>query len=87
MEQLTGSKLVTEYGKTVYCHLVYLIYMQSTSCEMSHWINHKLESRFLGEIFRYADDTILKAENKDLKSLLRSVKEESKKPGLKFNKN
>ena len=28
----------------------YLIYMQSTSCEMLGWMKHKLESRLLGEI-------------------------------------
>ena len=28
----------------------YLTYMQSTSCEMSGWIKHKLESRLPGEI-------------------------------------
>ena len=85
MEQLTGSKLIKEYDKTVYCHPVYLIYMQSTSCEMPHWINHKLESRFLREIFRYADDTILRAEGEEeLKSLLK-VKEKSEKAGLKLN--
>ena len=34
MEQWTGLKLGKEYKKTVYCHLVSLISMQSTSCEM-----------------------------------------------------
>ena len=34
---------------------------------------------------RYADDTTLTAENKELKSLLKKVKEESEKVGLKFN--
>ena len=35
---------------------------------------------------RYADDTTLMAENKEeLKSLLKKVKEESEKVGLKFN--
>ena len=34
----------------MYCHPVYLTYMQSTSCEMLGWMKHKLESRFLGEI-------------------------------------
>ena len=33
MEQ-TGSKLGKEYVKAAYCHLAYLTYMQSTSCEM-----------------------------------------------------
>ena len=31
MEQLTGSKSGKEYDKAVYCHPVYLTYMQSTS--------------------------------------------------------
>ena len=38
------------YIKAVYCHPAYLIYMQSTSCEMPGWMNHKLESRLPGEI-------------------------------------
>ena len=50
MEQQTGSKLAKEYVKDVYCHPVYLIYMQSTSSEMLGWMNHKLESRLQGEI-------------------------------------
>ena len=33
-----------------YCHPVYLIYMQSTSCEMLSWKKHELDSRFPGEI-------------------------------------
>ena len=50
MEQWTGSKLGKEYVKAVYCHSAYLTSIQSTSCEMLGWINHKLESRLLGEI-------------------------------------
>ena len=42
MEQWTGSKLRQEYDKAVYCHLAYLTYIQSISCEMSGWMNHKL---------------------------------------------
>ena len=34
MEQWTGFKLGKEYVKAVYCHLAYLTYTQSTSCEM-----------------------------------------------------
>ena len=48
MEQQTGCKLGKEYIKAVYCHLAYLTYMQSTSCEIPGWMKHKLESRFLG---------------------------------------
>ena len=50
MEQQTGSKLGKEYIKAVYCHLAYLIYMQSTSCKMLDQMKHKLESRLQGEI-------------------------------------
>ena len=50
MEQWTGSKLVKEYIKAVYCHPAYLTYMQSASCEMLGGMKHKLESRLLGEI-------------------------------------
>ena len=50
MEQQTGSKLGKEYVKTVYCHPVYLTYMQSASCKMLDWMKHKLESRSLADI-------------------------------------
>ena len=39
MEQLTGSKLGKAYDKAVYCHTVYLTYMQSTSWEMLGWMD------------------------------------------------
>ena len=55
MEQQTGSKLGKEYVKAVYCHPAYLTYMQSTLFEMPGWINHKLESRLLGEISTTSD--------------------------------
>ena len=50
MEQWTGSELGKEYVKAIYCHPAYLTYMQSTSCEVPGWMNHKLESRLLGEL-------------------------------------
>ena len=49
MEQQTGSKEEKEYVKAVYCHLAYLTYMQSTSCEMLDCMKPKLESRLLGD--------------------------------------
>ena len=49
-EQQTGSKMGKEYIKAVYCHLAYLTYMPNTSCEMTDWVKHKLESRLPGEI-------------------------------------
>ena len=51
----TGSKLGKQCIKAVYCHTVYLTYMQSTSCEMPGWMKHKLESRFLGKISTTSD--------------------------------
>ena len=60
--------------------------MQSTSCEMTDWMKHKLESRLPRESInnlRYADDTTLMAESEEeLKSLLMKVKEESGKACL-----
>ena len=51
----TGSKSGKEYIKAVYCHPAYLTSMQSTSCQMSGFMNHKLESRLLGEISTTSD--------------------------------
>ena len=50
MEQQTGSKLGKDYVKAAYCHLAYLAYMQSASCKMPGWMNHKLETRLPEEI-------------------------------------
>ena len=72
----TGFKLGKEHIKDEYCQPAYLTYMQSTSCEMSGWMKHELESR----------DTTLTADSKEeLRSLLMKVKEESEKVGLKLN--
>ena len=46
----TTEQLNWTHDKAVYCHPVNLISMQSTSCEMLGWLNHKLESRLPGEI-------------------------------------
>ena len=50
-------------------------------------MKQRLESRLPGDInnLRYAVDTTLMAESKELKSLLMKVKEESEKVGLKLN--
>ena len=61
--------------------------MQSTSWEMPGWMKHKLESiagRNISNLI-YADDTTLRSESKELKSLLTKVKEESENAGLKLN--
>ena len=44
----------------------------------------KIARRYINNL-RYADDTTLMAESKELKSLLMKVKEESPKVGLKLN--
>ena len=56
-KQPTGSKLGKEYIKAVYCHPAYLTSIQSISCKMIYpgWMNHKLKSRFLGEISTTSD--------------------------------
>ena len=87
MEQ-TGSKLGKEYIKAMYCHLAYLTYMQSTSYKMPGWMKLKLESRLLGETSTTSDMQIIpesEESEEEQKSLLKRVKEESEKAGLKLN--
>ena len=55
MEKWTGSKLGKVYVKAAYCHPAYLTYMQSTSCEMLSWMNHKLKLGLQGEISTVSD--------------------------------
>ena len=50
MEELTGSNLGKKYVNAIYCHSAYLTCLQSTSCKMPDWMNHKLETRSLGEV-------------------------------------
>ena len=47
---MSSTKKASPNVKAVYCHPVYLTYMQSTSRETLDWKKHKLESRYLGEI-------------------------------------
>ena len=89
MEQQTGSKEEKEFVKAVYCHPVYLTYMQSTSWETLDWKKHKLESRLPREISIISDrqmtPPLWQKVKEELKSLLMKVKEESEKVGLKLN--
>ena len=90
MEQQTGSKLGKECIKPIYCHSAYLTSMQSTSCKMPGWMNHKLESRLLGEISATSDRQMtpsfqLAESEEELNSLLMRVKEESEKASIKLN--
>ena len=54
-----GSILGKEYDKSIYCCLDYLTCMQSTSHEMPGWINHKVQSRLLGEISITSDTQMI----------------------------
>ena len=45
-----GKKKKKKYNKAVYCHSAYLTCIQSTSCEILGWMNHKLASILPGEI-------------------------------------
>ena len=91
MEQLTGSTLGNEYNKSIYCHPVALTYVQSISCEMLDWLNHRLKSRLPREISITSDmqmihTTLIAQSEEELKSLLMKVKEESEKVGSAFRK-
>ena len=44
VDQQSGSKQGKKDIKAEYCHLAYLTYMQSTSCETQGWMKQKLES-------------------------------------------
>ena len=84
MGQKTGSKSGKEYQ--VYCHPAYLYseyIMQNARLDEAQ-AGIKIAGRNIKNL-RYADDTNLMAENKELKSLLMKVKEESKKVALKLN--
>ena len=55
---------------------------------MLGWMNHKMESRLLGEIStpQISDDTTQMAESEEeLKSFLKKVEEENEKADLKLN--
>ena len=82
MKQQTGFKLGKEYNKAVHCHPAYLTYMQYIMWNAR--LNEaqagiKIAGRNISNL-RYVDVTALMAESEEeLKSLLLSLKEESKK--------
>ena len=87
MEQQIGSKLRKEYVKAVYSPCLFNLYAEYIRR------NTRLDESWAGTNWgkistasRYADDTTLMANSEEeLKSLLRRMKEESEKAGLKFN--
>ena len=88
MGQQTGSKLEKEYIKC--CILspclfnLYAEYIVWNAGLDEAQAGIKIARRNISNL-RYADDTNLTAENKELKRLLMKVKEESEKIGLKLN--
>ena len=79
MEQQTGYKSGKEYVKAVYCHPVYLTYMQKYIMQNARLdeakARIKISRRNINNL-RYADDTNFMTESEELKSLLMKVKEE-----------
>ena len=67
MEQQTGSKQEKEYVKAVYCHPAYEYIMSNAGLDEAQ-AGIKIAGRNINNL-RYADDTTLVAENKELKSL------------------
>ena len=88
MKKHTGFKLGKEYVKAVYCHRAYFNFYEEYTMRNARLDEAqsgiKIARRNINNL-RYADDTTLMSESKELKSLLMKVKEESEKVGLKFN--
>ena len=80
MEQQTGSKSAKEYVKAVYllpCLFnLYAEYIIRNAGLDEAQARIKIAGRNINNL-RYGDDTTLKGESKELKSLLMKVKEES----------
>ena len=70
MGKQTGSKSGKEYIKAVYCHPAYLTHLQSTSWVTLGWMQHRLESRLLGEISITSDKHRYGKSERELKILL-----------------
>ena len=84
LEQRAGSKLGKEYVKAVYCHPAYLYaeYIMRNAGLDEAQAEIKIAGRNINNL-RYADNSTLMAESKELKNLL--LKGESEKVGLKLN--
>ena len=69
----------------MYCHPAYLTSMQSTSCEVLGWMKHMIAGRNINNLRYEADTTLMAESEKELKSFVMKVKEESEKAGLKVS--
>ena len=77
--------MVKEYVKAIYCLFnLFAEYIMRNARLDEAQAGIKIAWRNINNL-RYADDTILTAESKELKSLLMKVKEKSEKVGLKLN--
>ena len=92
MEQQIGSKLGKEYIKAVYCHPYltsinlfnfYAEYVWNAGLDEAQ-AGIKIPGRNINNL-KYADNTALMAESKELKSFFLKVKEDSEKDDLKLN--
>ena len=89
MEQQTGSTSGKDYVKSVHGHHAYLTHYAEYIMRNAGLDEAQAGSKIQEEIsrnLRYVNETTLMAESeKELKSLLMKVKEESEKAGLKLN--
>ena len=85
LEQLIGIGLRKENDRSVCCHPVYLTCMLSNAGLDNLQAEIRIGGRNINNL-RHADDITLLAESEEeLKNLLKEVKEESEKTGLKLN--
>ena len=85
LEQLIGLGLRKENDRSVCCHPVYLTCMLSNAGLDNLQAEIRIGGRNINNL-RHADDITLLAESEEeLKNLLKEVKEESEKTGLKLN--
>jgi len=76
----TGSRLRKEYDKAVYYHLnLYTEHIMQDARLDELQTGIKIAGRNINNL-KYADDTTLMAESKELNKFLMRVKEESEKP-------
>ena len=73
MEQQTCPKLGNECNKALFCHPADYTYMQSTSGEMSRWMNHMLELILPGEISITSDMQMTKPLMAETEEEIRSL--------------
>ena len=84
MEQQTGSKQEKEYVKVVYCHPVFNLYAEYI-IRNARQDEAQTGIKIPGRNINISDTTLIEESEEELKYLLRKVKEESEKVGLKLS--